>query len=111
MRIPGRGLVFPLVVLLLWELAARSGFFVSTSLSYPSAILLAGWGLLIDGALWRATRETFGAALGGMAIGAGLGMIVGIAFGLSRLLASLMRLLTGALRPVPAGGGVSPGVL
>jgi ABC-type nitrate/sulfonate/bicarbonate transport system permease component len=102
MRIPGKGLVFPLVVVLLWEFAARSGFFVSTSLSYPTAILRAGWGLLLDGSLWRATRETFGAALGGMAIGAFLGMIVGIAFGLSRLLASLMRLSTESLRPVPS---------
>src|SRR5690348_966041 len=79
MRIPGKGLLFPVLVLLLWEFAARSGFFVSTSLSHPSAILRAGWGLLIDGSLWRATRETFGAALGGMAIGACLGMVVGIA--------------------------------
>jgi NitT/TauT family transport system permease protein len=102
MKLPWKGVVFPLAVLLLWEIAARGGFFTSTSLSYPTAILSAGWGLLDDGSLWKATRETFGAALGGMAIGAFFGVVVGIAFGLSRLLASLMRLSTESLRPVPS---------
>lgn len=97
-----KGLIVPVVVLLLWEILARSGFFTSTSLSNPSAIVTAGWGLLRDGSLWRATRETFGAALGGMAIGAVLGIAVGVAFGLSRLLASLMRLSMESLRPVPS---------
>ncbi|WP_315831752.1 ABC transporter permease [Bradyrhizobium prioriisuperbiae] len=97
-----KGLIFPVAVLLLWEILARSGFFTSTSLSNPSAIVAAGWGLVLDGSLWRATRETFGAALGGMAIGAVLGMTVGVAFGLSRLLASLMRLSMESLRPVPS---------
>lgn len=97
-----KGLIFPVAVLLLWEILARSGFFTSTSLSNPTAIMTAGWGLLRDGSLWRATRETFGAALGGMAIGAVLGIGVGVAFGLSRLLASLMRLSMESLRPVPS---------
>lgn len=99
---PVKGLIFPVVVLLLWEIFARSGFFTSTSLSNPSAIGAAGWGLVLDGSLWRATRETFGAALGGMAIGAVLGIAVGVAFGLSRLLSSLMRLSMESLRPVPS---------
>ncbi len=97
-----KGLIVPVAVLLLWEILARSGFFTSTSLSNPSAIVTAGCGLVRDGSLWRATRETFGAALGGMAIGAVLGIAVGVAFGLSRLLASLMRLSMESLRPVPS---------
>src|SRR3569832_2529344 len=102
MKLPWKGLLFPLAVLLLWEIAARSGYLVSMSLYYPSAILRAGWGLLMDGSLLKAPRETFGAALGGMVIGAVFGGIVGIAFGLSRLVASLLRLSTEALRPVPS---------
>jgi ABC-type nitrate/sulfonate/bicarbonate transport system permease component len=102
MKLPWKGFIFPLAVLLVWEVSAQRGFLVSTSLSHPSAILLAGWGVLKDGSLFHATRETVGAALGGMAIGALLGMMVGVAFGLSRLLASLMRLSTESLRPVPS---------
>jgi ABC-type nitrate/sulfonate/bicarbonate transport system permease component len=97
-----KGLVLPLAVIVAWELGARHGFIVAESMSYPGAIARAGAAALSDGTLWQATKETFGAALGGMAIGAALGIACGIAFGLWRLLASLMRLSTEALRPIPS---------
>lgn len=97
-----KGVVLPGALLLLWEFAARSGFIVADSMSYPSAIARAGWAAILDGALVQATRETFGAALAGMALGAVLGIACGIAFGLSRSLASLMRLSTESLRPIPS---------
>jgi NitT/TauT family transport system permease protein len=97
-----RGLVLPVALLSLWELASRAGFIVAESMSYPSAIVLAGYQAVRDGSLMQATLETFGAAFAGMAIGAVLGIGCGIAFGLWRLLASLMRLSTEALRPIPS---------
>lgn len=97
-----KGLIFPVAVVVLWELLTRVGYFTSTSLSHPSAILLAGWELARNGELYNSTRETFGAAVGGMAIGVALGLVVGIAFGLSRLLSDLMRMSTEVLRPIPS---------
>jgi ABC-type nitrate/sulfonate/bicarbonate transport system permease component len=97
-----KGFILPVALVLLWELAARSGFIIAESMSYPSAIARAGWGTILDGTLLQATRETFGAALAGMALGAGLGIACGVAFGLWSLLASLMRLSTEALRPIPS---------
>ena len=97
-----RGFVLPLGLVLIWELAARSGFIVAESMSHPGAILRAGWGAILDGTLISATRETFGAALAGMALGAALGIACGIAFGLWHLAAALMRLSTEALRPIPS---------
>lgn len=97
-----KGLILPVIVLVAWEGLTQVGFFTATSLSHPTAILAAGWGLVRDGSLWTATRETFGAALGGMAVGAALGVAVGIALGLSRLLASLTRMSLEALRPIPS---------
>jgi ABC-type nitrate/sulfonate/bicarbonate transport system permease component len=97
-----KGFILPVALVLLWEFAARSGFIIAESMSYPSAIARAGWGAILDGTLLQATRETFGAALAGMALGAGLGIACGVAFGLWRLLASLMRLSTEALRPIPS---------
>ena len=97
-----KGIAVPVVVLLLWEILTRGNYLTLTSLSHPTAIGSAGYQLLLDGSLWRATRETFGAALGGMAIGAVCGIVAGVAFGLSRLLASLMRLSMESLRPVPS---------
>lgn len=97
-----RGFVLPLAVVILWEIASRSGFIIAESMSFPSAIARAGCGAIVDGSLLQATRETFGAALAGMALGAALGIACGIMFGLWRLLASLMRLSTEALRPIPS---------
>lgn len=97
-----KGFILPVALVLLWEFAARSGFIIAESMSYPSAIVRAGWGTILDGTLLQATRETFGAALAGMALGAGLGIACGVAFGLWRLLAGLMRLSTEALRPIPS---------
>src|SRR6476659_6368108 len=97
-----KGLVLPLGLVMLWEIAAQSGYLIAESVSYPSAIARAAWGATLDGSLLRATRETFGAALAGMALGAALGIVAGIAFGLSRLLASLMRLSAESLRPIPS---------
>jgi ABC-type nitrate/sulfonate/bicarbonate transport system permease component len=97
-----KGILLPLGLVLLWELAARTGFIVAESMSNPSAIARAAWVVALDGSLVKATRETFGAALGGMALGAALGIVCGIAFGLSRLLAALMRLSTESLRPIPS---------
>jgi NitT/TauT family transport system permease protein len=97
-----KGLVLPVATILLWECASRSGLIVAESMSYPTAIASAAVGAVADGSLLQATKETFGAALAGMAIGAALGIVGGIAFGLWHLLASLMRLSTEALRPIPS---------
>ena len=97
-----KGLLLPLGLILLWEAAARAGLIVAESMSSPGAILAAAYAALLDGSLAKATGETFGAAVAGMALGAALGILCGVVFGLSRLLASLMRLSTEALRPIPS---------
>jgi NitT/TauT family transport system permease protein len=97
-----RGAALPLALLLLWECAARAGFIVADSLSYPSAIAQAARIAATDGSLLQATKETLGAALAGGAIGSAIGIAVGVAFGLWRLLASLTRLSMEALRPIPS---------
>lgn len=97
-----KGTLLPLALVLLWEACARAGFIVAESVSYPSAIARAAVGAFADGSLLKATAETFGAALAGMGLGAGLGMLVGVAFGLSRITAALMRLSTEMLRPIPS---------
>jgi ABC-type nitrate/sulfonate/bicarbonate transport system permease component len=97
-----KGVLLPLALLALWELAARTGFIVAESMSYPSAVADAAWRALLDGSLLKSTQETFGAALGGLALGASLGIVTGVAFGLSGVLAALMRLSTETLRPIPS---------
>jgi NitT/TauT family transport system permease protein len=97
-----KGLLLPALVLLLWEGIARGGLLKAESLSFPSAILRAAWGVVIDGSLLKAALETFGGAVGGLAVGASAGVLAGVAFGLSRTLAGLMRVSTESLRPIPS---------
>jgi ABC-type nitrate/sulfonate/bicarbonate transport system permease component len=62
-----KGLILPITLILLWEFAARTGFIIAESMSFPSAIAAAGYVALRDGSLFKATQETFGAARRGSA--------------------------------------------
>jgi ABC-type nitrate/sulfonate/bicarbonate transport system permease component len=97
-----KGLLLPAAVLLFWEFAARSGLLKAESLSFPSAIFRAAFLVVVDGSLWTAASQTFGGALYGLAVGATAGTLVGVAFGLSRVLSQLMRVVTESLRPIPS---------
>ena len=97
-----RGALFPLAVLLFWEVAARSGLLKAESLSFPTAIFKAAVGVVLDGSLFKAVMETFGGAMGGLAVGAAGGILLGVAFGLSRTFSQLMRVTTESLRPIPS---------
>ena len=57
---------------------------------------------MFDGTLLLATQQTLLAALGGLAIGGGLGLIVAILFGLFARLAQLMRFTVETVRPIPS---------
>jgi NitT/TauT family transport system permease protein len=97
-----RGALVPVAVALFWEVAARSGWLKSESLSYPSAILMAAVGVVLDGSLFKAAAQTFGGAVYGLAVGATAGILLGVAFGLSRTFSQLMRVTTESLRPIPS---------
>lgn len=97
-----KGLLLPVLVLLFWEWSARHGLLKAESLSYPSAIFRAAFGVVFDGSLLKAAMETFGGAMGGLVVGASAGILMGVAFGLSRTLSRLMRVTTESLRPIPS---------
>ena len=71
-----RGALLPVLFLLFWEFAAKSGWLVYDSLSWPSAILVAGLGALRDGSLLLATWQTCQAALLGLLIGSAIGVLL-----------------------------------
>jgi len=93
---------FPLGVLLLLELHARSLAAGSDSLAPPTAALHAFAGALLDGSLWQATLFTLGAAASGLALAAVLGIPLGIALGLSARASRLSALSIELLRPIPS---------
>jgi len=101
-RFDPRGLLLPGVLLAVAELLAL--LYVpadSFSLAAPHQIAVELGRLLIDGTLLIASLETLGSAIAGLALGGSVGLILGVAFGLSPTLDRLMSLSVEALRPIP----------
>lgn len=97
-----RGAVVPLGLLMLAEVGMRINSVQSDALARPTEVAIALWQSLIDGSLWISSGQTLGAALAGLAIGGGLGLLFGLWFGLSRAAAQASTLSVELLRPVPS---------
>lgn len=90
-----------LLVLVLWELAIRTGLVTFAYLPAPSAILLASLGLLRSGELATQTLHTVGAVLLGWIIACTLGLALGLIFGNSGLARRYFEATIELLRPLP----------
>lgn len=99
---PWRGAVVPLALLLLAEAGMRLNQTQSDALARPTDVAAALWQALLDSSVWLSTGQTLGAALAGLALGGGLGLLFGIWFGLSRAAAQASALSVELLRPVPS---------
>lgn len=97
-----RGAILPIALLLVAEVAMRATDVHSDALARPSQMLLALLQALGDGSLLLSTAQTLGAAGAGLLLGGGLGLAVGVWFGLSALSASLGALTVELLKPVPS---------
>lgn len=94
------GLVMPMLILIVWELLARTGG-VAKYLSSPSAIAAAIGGLIQSGELGSAMLVSVGRAYVGFAIGASAGALLGLAAGLSTPTRLLLDPLVAFLYPIP----------
>lgn len=97
-----KGAVVPVALLLLAEAACRVFGVRSDSLAAPSEAVMALGKALADGTLLGWTAETMGAALAGLGLGAGSGVLVAAAIGLSPAVSRLLRLPIEFLRPIPS---------
>lgn len=97
-----RGWVAPVVLLVLAEIAMRLSGVQSEVLAKPTEVALALREALSDGSILSATGQTLGAGLAGLAIGGGLGLLIGIWFGLYRRAAQLSALSIELLKPIPS---------
>ncbi|WP_326558316.1 ABC transporter permease subunit [Micromonospora sp. NBC_01796] len=80
-----RRVISPLVLVLAWELASRTGLLAPEKLSAPSEVLRAGWRLAVDGILWTHLTDSLTRAAIGLAIGGTLGVVLGALAGLLRI--------------------------
>lgn len=91
----------PVVLLILWEIAARAGLITARLMPAPSTIAVAGWTALMDGTLIYHTLISTKRALIGLAIGGGLGFAAGIVNGLWKPAETLLDSTLQMVRNVP----------
>jgi ABC-type nitrate/sulfonate/bicarbonate transport system permease component len=95
-----RNLALPILVLVAWEAAGRTGA-IADYLSYPSQIATTFWDLTLTGELPLDFAISAMRAYGGFAIGGTAGVIVGIAAGQFRPVQNFFEPLVSLLYPIP----------
>jgi len=91
----------PVVLLLIWEVAARTGLVDARFFPAPSSIAETGWQLVLNGMLPEALLVTLRTLLIGLVIGNVTGTVMGVAMGLVRPLRAALDPLLSALYTVP----------
>ncbi len=94
--------VVPLVILLAWEASSRSGWLSVRILPEPLSVATAFWSLLVSGSLLHDVAISAGRALGGLAIGGGLGLVLGLLTGSFRSAETLLDTTLQMIRNIPA---------
>ena len=93
--------IVPLLVIVGWEAASRSGWLSSRILPEPFAVAQAFWSLLKSGELLHDVVISTGRALGGLAIGGGLGLVLGLLTGTFKTAETLLDTTLQMVRNVP----------
>ena len=92
----------PLALLALWQLSASRGWLSNRALPAPLDVAGAGWTLAASGELWTHVRVSSGRALTGLAIGGGLGLLLGLLTGSVRWAETLLDSTIQMVRNIPA---------
>src|SRR5256886_3231380 len=81
----GRGLVLPAFLLALWEIVSHSGLVNRQFLPPLEHVAATAWRELASGELVHALSASLRRDLHGLLLGAGVGVLVGLVLGLSRI--------------------------
>jgi NitT/TauT family transport system permease protein len=85
----------------LWQWAAQAGHLNPLYMPAPSAVAATLLELFVQGTIWPHLYATFAAALGGLAIGLGLGAVLGVAAALTPVIGDLLEPVMIGLNAVP----------
>lgn len=92
----------PVSLLLAWQLAAQWGWLSSRILPEPWAVAKAFWHLAASGELWLHLKTSLWRASVGFAVGAGLGLLLGLLTGSFRHAETLLDTTLQMVRNIPA---------
>nr|WP_294527648.1 ABC transporter permease [uncultured Rhodopila sp.] len=102
----GIAFLFPLALLALWSVSARLGWLPPQILPAPSEVGSALWDLAVTGELASNTGISLLRVVEGFAAGSALGLLLGIAMGLSRTTEDYVKPLFTAFAQVPTLGWI-----
>lgn len=91
----------PVAVVIVWEIASRSGLLTARLMPAPSSVALAFWQHLVDGSLLRNTAISTERALKGLVIGGSIGFVLGVVNGIWRPAETIFDSSMQMLRNVP----------
>lgn len=97
-----RGVAGLVLLLLLWELFARSGLFTQALTPPLGRIARVAWRILLDGSLLQNSAFTLGRVLAGLALACLIGIPVGILMGRFRAMERFFLPLVSVLMPIPS---------
>ncbi len=92
----------PVVLIAGWQVASSLGWISSRVLPAPLDVVTAAWRLAESGELWTHVKISAGRALAGLAIGGGLGLLLGLLTGSVRLFETLLDSTIQMVRNIPA---------
>jgi sulfonate transport system permease protein len=92
----------PLALVAAWQLASAEGWLSSRVLPSPWEVVKAFWALAASGELWTHVKVSAGRALLGLAIGGGLGLLLGLLTGSVRWVETLLDSSIQMVRNIPA---------
>jgi sulfonate transport system permease protein len=92
----------PLALLVLWHLSTTLGWLSSRVLPAPLAVAQAAWSLAESGELWVHVKVSTARALTGLAVGGGLGLLLGLLTGSVRFFETLLDSSIQMVRNIPA---------
>lgn len=93
--------IVPALLLLLWQVSASHGWLSTRILPAPLAVAEAAWRLTESGELWQHFKISTARAFAGLAIGGGLGFVLGLINGLSRKAETLLDTSIQMIRNIP----------
>lgn len=94
--------IVPVLLILLWQLAAQTGWLSSRILPEPWSVAKAVWELAVSGELWVHVSMSLWRATTSFAIGGGLGLLLGLLTGTFKTAETLLDTTLQMIRNIPA---------